>query len=139
MSASTHFGVRLTPIMRERLEQTSKIVDLDAPTVVRALISAFVERVEGRREIRLPLAVVPKGELSFPCPPDLLERLNQASGNDAEMRSLMIVGLLKSATSGKASIFLDAFHKGTVEFQENEPADPKGFPHKPKPKEPKKK
>jgi hypothetical protein len=53
-----HF--RLDPAARERLRKVCELTGLDEPTAMRACIQAFIEHVEEKGGIWLPLAIVPK-------------------------------------------------------------------------------
>lgn len=60
MKKNKQLNVRLPHDLREELESACKIVGLDAATVTRACLQAFVDQVVQTGEIRLPLAIVPK-------------------------------------------------------------------------------
>lgn len=64
MTKNTRITVRLPDSLRSELEEVCKLTGLDEPTVVRACLEAFVERVKNEGEIRLPLAIVSKLEMS---------------------------------------------------------------------------
>jgi hypothetical protein len=62
MKKAHQFTVRLTPELRASLDRACELTGLDAATVARACLQAFIEEVEATGEIRLPLSVIPKSE-----------------------------------------------------------------------------
>ena len=60
MKKSFQFNVRLPLELRDALLEACEAVGLDATTVTRACLKAFIDEVTRTGEIRLPLAIVPK-------------------------------------------------------------------------------
>ena len=60
---TNQISVRLPEELQEALDRVCKLTGLDATTVTRACLQAFVEEVDRAGEIRLPLAVIPKKEV----------------------------------------------------------------------------
>lgn len=81
-------NVRLSPDLREPLERACEKTGLDAATVARACIQAFIEEVEATGEIRLPLSIIPKSKKPQPpqTPGSATASASDAAG-DATRRS----------------------------------------------------
>ena len=60
---SNQINVRLDNELKAKFEATCEQVRIEPATVIRACIEAFVEEVQEKGEIRMPLAIVPKSSV----------------------------------------------------------------------------
>lgn len=92
MKKNKQLNVRLPNDLREELERACEVVGLDAATVTRACLQAFVDQVTHTGEIRLPLAIVPKKSTpTFPLTaraPHVTPSLNEAAPKLDAVRAL---------------------------------------------------
>jgi predicted DNA-binding protein len=60
MRKESRISVRISHELRQQLDETCTLTNLDEPTIVRACLTAFIEQVKAEGGIWLPLKITPK-------------------------------------------------------------------------------